>query len=290
MPGVAGQTTWDLRADVSAARRLARAGYVVLTYDLLGTHRSPYGLPQGERLLSLGAHRRMLHEIVGQVRAGDYGIDGNCSPGDGGVAGTGSPRVVLIGHSIGGAVVGGYAGEFDDVDAVVPAGWSNKGMNPEVLMPGGAGWNAARQEATGSGFLQFFRDDRGRLDRDQCERFHLHRPGVDPAVRRALCTPPRIRSIGMTAGDFNSFGSTQVENQVRITRVGADLPVLLVWAQHDWVFRPEDRRAEEEHWRRHCGCRVTSWTQPRAGHEQQIHRSMPALTRRIVAWLHAHGL
>lgn len=97
--------------DLSVARGLARAGYVVVTYDPLGYHRSSYDLPQGGRLLSLGAHRGMLHEIVEQLRGGDYGTDGNCFARDGAMARVGSGRVVLMGHSTGAAIVGGYAGQ-----------------------------------------------------------------------------------------------------------------------------------------------------------------------------------
>lgn len=68
------------------------------------------------------------------------------------------------------------------------------------------------------------------------------------------------------------------------------MPILLVWGEHDRVFRPVDREAEIGWWRDYCPCEVSAWTQPDTGHELQIHRSMPALTRTIVGWLRARGL
>jgi pimeloyl-ACP methyl ester carboxylesterase len=103
---------WDVRPDLdfSVTRRLAEAGYLVVAYDRLGYGNSPYRRPHGAGYtLSISSQRSMLHEIVGQVKAGNYSYatTGGCSGGTGRVVGLSSPGVVIIGHSGGGGVVSG---------------------------------------------------------------------------------------------------------------------------------------------------------------------------------------
>lgn len=93
---------WDFRPDVSVARNLARVGYAVIAYDQLGFGDSPF---EGERTLTLQDSRAMVHEVVGHLKSGDYAIGAACS---GDAAGPTSEKVVLMGHSGGGAIVSGY--------------------------------------------------------------------------------------------------------------------------------------------------------------------------------------
>jgi pimeloyl-ACP methyl ester carboxylesterase len=281
---------WDVRQDFSVARNLARAGYVVIAYDHLGFGDSPYGRPHGGRFLNLEGARTMLHEVVGQVEAGAYGIDGNCSGDDGGTAGTGSQKAVLVGHSAGGAIVSGYQGQYHDVVGVVQAAWSNHGLNPEFFAPGHPGWNLIREFATGNEYLYFLRDDQGRFNRSQCEAMMLYAPGMDADIRHSFCSEPTIKTVAAPAGFLPSLPSIVAQNRVLISRVGPGFPVLLAWAEFESIFRPEDRQAEDEYWREHCSCDVTVWTQHNAGHAFQAHRSMPAFTDEVVAWLRSQRL
>ena len=286
--GTSTRDLWDLNEDFSVGRRLARAGYVVIAYDQLGFGESRYDGPGGGRAITLQGSREMLHEVVGAVKAGSYATDGNCSGAGGGMAGIGAGRVVLVGHSGGGAIVSGYAGLYRDVAAVVQAAWSNQGMNPELFLPGTAGWNMTRQLATGKEYLVAFLDDHGRFNREQCETFSSHLPGIEPEV--SFCREPQIRSIGAPAGWLATVTSLTAENVTLTRQVASSVPVLLAWPEHDRLFPVEYREAENRHWRRHCGCDVTTWTQPDAGHGFQAHRSMPSFTDKVVSWLASKGL
>ena len=72
--GIASSTAnWDFTPTWSVARALASAGYVVLSYDRLGYAKSSYfDQPGGGTTLTTHEHRRMLHEIVGDVKTGAY--------------------------------------------------------------------------------------------------------------------------------------------------------------------------------------------------------------------------
>ena len=81
------------------ARALASAGYVVFSYDRLGYAKSSwYSQPGGGYMLTTQAHRSMLHDVVGDVKAGGYRVTrtGDCS-GASRPAGTHSRKVVMIG-------------------------------------------------------------------------------------------------------------------------------------------------------------------------------------------------
>ena len=63
---------WDFLPRLSVARSLARAGYVVISYDRLGFARSPYR-GAGKSVTSPN-QQAMLHEVVGAVRGGTYAL------------------------------------------------------------------------------------------------------------------------------------------------------------------------------------------------------------------------
>src|SRR3982751_1878700 len=72
--GIASSTAnWDFTPTWSTARALASAGYVVYSYDRLGYARSGYfDRPGGGETLTTREHRRMLHEVLHDVKSGGY--------------------------------------------------------------------------------------------------------------------------------------------------------------------------------------------------------------------------
>jgi hypothetical protein len=72
--GIASSTeNWDFSRTWSVARALAAAGYVVYSYDRLGYAKSSYFEQlNGGFTLTTAAHRAELHQLVGEVKTGDY--------------------------------------------------------------------------------------------------------------------------------------------------------------------------------------------------------------------------
>src|SRR5260370_9401218 len=110
--GIASSTAnWDFTPSWSVARQLARAGFVVISYDRLGFAKSHYDRSKGGNLLLITNQRDMLHQLVGEVKSGNYTIAhmDDCStptfP-----ANLANPTVVIIGHSAGAAIVQGNPG------------------------------------------------------------------------------------------------------------------------------------------------------------------------------------
>jgi pimeloyl-ACP methyl ester carboxylesterase len=270
---------WDFAPGYSVANNLARAGYVVIAYDRLGFGQSPYLRPKGfGHLLTLRSQQEMLHQIVGQVRAGAYALsrDGKC-PSQDPHAVAASSRIILIGHSAGGAIVGGYAGRYRDVAAVVQTAWSNQGPSLDALAQ--LTRIVAPQLAAGQDYVYFFDN------RPDCERFAFYMPGMDPdlALADRVCNPNNF--VASPAPDFTDDAAVSQTNNAFITQVGPGLPVLLASADHDFVFPTDRETADAQYWKDNCGCDLTSWVQTDAGHVVQLQESMPTFTAEVISWL-----
>src|SRR5207248_3044059 len=132
--GIASSTAnWDFTPSWSVARRLALAGFVLISYDRLGFAKSHYDRPKGGDLLLTTNQGDILHQVVGEVKTANYTIvqGSDCSAPQ--VPSTlANSTVVIIGNSAGGAIVQGYPGEYHDVAAMVQANYSNQGSGAVV--------------------------------------------------------------------------------------------------------------------------------------------------------------
>src|SRR5215218_4918125 len=119
--GIASSTAnWDFSPSWSTARALASAGYVVYSYDRLGYARSSYfDVPGGGVALTTREHRRMLHQVVGDVKTGAYSTTATDDCAAGTPGGMRNPIVAILGHSAGGWIVAGYPGTYHDVAAMI---------------------------------------------------------------------------------------------------------------------------------------------------------------------------
>ncbi len=106
----------------SFVEREARDGHVSVVIDRLGYDSS--GKPDGFQSC-LGGQADIAHQIVDQLRNGDYDTSGSDSPPS-------FKRVVLGGHSIGGLLSQLTAYSFDSVDGIIVMSYSDEvGLLPE---------------------------------------------------------------------------------------------------------------------------------------------------------------
>src|SRR5919204_6190987 len=119
--GIASSTAnWDFTPTWSTARALASAGYVVYSYDRLGYARSSYfDVPGGGGTLTTREHRRMLHQVVQDVKTGAYATSATDDCAAATPGGMPNRTVAMLGHSAGGWVVAGYPGTYHDVAAMI---------------------------------------------------------------------------------------------------------------------------------------------------------------------------
>jgi pimeloyl-ACP methyl ester carboxylesterase len=274
--GIASSTkNWDLSRTWSVARALASAGYVVVSYDLLGFAKSRYTAGSGGTLTTR-VQRQVLHQVVKQVRNGDYTFTSrsNCSkPSDSHALR--SAKVVVVGHSAGGLVVAGYPGQYHDVDAMIQADIS--ASKPTTPAPGG-GFNP---EPGHVDYFQFFRT------RQDCETFNAFTPGVVKYVLNIACAPPFVLT---PVGEITGLDQTYADNATYIPKIGSRIPVLLTSGAQDTTDPPRAAQNDFAYYRSHCHCSVSKYVLANTGHMFMAHESLPAWVQHVVTWLSAHNV
>jgi len=281
--GIASSTAnWDFSPTWSTARALASAGYVVYSYDRLGYARSSYfDMPGGGETLTTREHRRMLHQVVQDVKSGGYATSttDDCAAVTSG--GTRNPTVVILGHSAGGWIVAGYPGTYHDVAAMIQT---------SIFATTDGAAAQSDQSSQGGGFdpnpehpdyFDFFHQ------RSDCESFNVYPPGAVQSVVDIACTPPFIPS---PFGEITDLAAKLAENDAAIAQIGPGIPVLLAAGDHDTTAPPEKLRADFDYYRAHCGCDVSQYTIPSSGHLYQVHASLPQVVDEVVSWLTSRGL
>lgn len=283
--GIASSTeNWDFSPTWSVARALAAAGYVVYSYDRLGYAKSSYfDQPGGGFTLTTAAHRAELHQVVGEVQAGDYTITAgsDCSAPQT-PAKLHNRKVVIIGHSAGGWIVAGYPGTYHDVAAVIQTDIDGSGAQPPPGTPIPPGPPVSTTpDPNHPDYFEFFQT------RHDCENFNVYRPGEVSSVVQIACAPPFLDS---PFGEVQDFPVKFVQNDAAINMIGPSIPVLLTSGDHDGVDPPVDAEADYAYYKQHCGCHVTRVLVPDTAHLFMVHQSLPVWANQVVAWLSAKGL
>jgi pimeloyl-ACP methyl ester carboxylesterase len=287
---------WDLTPRWSVARRLARAGYVVIAYDRLGYRRSRYTGRGGGDALTVGAQQAVLHDVIGQIHRGRYTVGGSCRHS----ARTtyASKRVAIIGHSAGGFIVSSYPGKYHDVVTMVqanaPSGLSStsppgnaalvsatappaRGSMDEKYGFIGDAWTDGHARPAPPGY-----SDQGLATRTACEDFDLWRPGAVKDVATVLCDP--ANSTPTPSGETASFVDQAGRNTALIEQTGS-VPVLLADADHDGIMPDNANALELSGWRENCRCQVSQFVLKDTGHAFMAHTSLTRWTSKVVTWL-----
>jgi pimeloyl-ACP methyl ester carboxylesterase len=281
--GIASSTAnWDFSPTWSTARALANAGYVVYSYDRLGYARSSYfDRPGGGETLTTREHRRMLHQVVQDVKSGGYATSATDDCAAAQPAGMPNRTVAILGHSAGGWIVAGYPGTYHDVAAMIQTSifaTTDGAAAPSDQSSQGGGFDPNPEHPD---YFDFFHQ------RSDCESFNVYEPGAVRSVVDIACTPPFIPS---PYGEITGLGAMLAENDVAISRIGRGTPVLLAAGDHDTTAPPEKVRADFEYYYAHCDCDVSQYKIPNSGHLYQVHASLPQVVDEFVHWLTSHGL
>jgi pimeloyl-ACP methyl ester carboxylesterase len=281
--GIASSTAnWDFTPTWSTARALAKAGYVVYSYDRLGYAQSPYfDVPGDGFTLTTREHRRMLHEVVDDVKNAGYGTTagadcaGPTSHGD-----LSNGTVVIVGHSAGGWVVAGYPGTYHDVAAMIQTDITGS-SSPSTGSDGGSKGGGFTPDPQHPDYFQFFQT------RQNCEDFNVYAPGAVPSAVNVACTPPFLIS---PFGEIADLGAMYAENDAAISQIGPGTPVLLTSGDHDTTAPPSAARTDYAYYQAHCGCDVSQIILPDTGHLFQVHKSLAGWVDDVLSWLRTHGL
>jgi pimeloyl-ACP methyl ester carboxylesterase len=282
--GIASSTeNWDFSPTWSVARALASAGYVVFSYDRLGYAKSSYySQPGGGFTLTTQAHRAILHDVVGDVKTGNYGLasGSNCT-GATQPAATRNPTVAIVGHSAGGWIVAGYPGEYHDVAAMIQTDISGSAGGSATSPLGQSSGGGFTPDPNHPDYFEFFQTTQNCLD------FNTYKPGIVQYVVDIACAPPFLNSPW---GEIADFGVKYAQNDAYIAMIGPSIPVLLTSGKQDSTDPLSSAHADYQYYKAHCGCDVSQLLLARTAHLFMVHKSLPSWVDHVVGWLSAHGL
>ncbi|HEX5059963.1 MAG TPA: alpha/beta fold hydrolase, partial [Kofleriaceae bacterium] len=196
-------TVFDFAPGFAAARDLATQGFGVMAIDRVGYGASSH--PNGDTL-SFATHAGYVHEVVQDVRAGALGFT--------------PPAVILLGPSVGADVTMVEAATFHDVDGVVIVANTNA-LQPALFQVDVNAWFAQGP------YFDFGVDFRTSFF--YAEPWALQWIIDQDNATRALV--PRAEILSALTG------------QSAFARALIDVPVLLMQADHDHLFVPQDDSA-----------------------------------------------
>ncbi len=234
-------TVFDFAPGYRAARELAQHGYGVLTVDRVGYGASSH--PNGDTL-SFATQAAQLHDVIGQVRGGALGFTPD--------------EIVLLGPSVGADIIMVEAGTYHDVDGLVVCFNTNQ-LQPALFEVDVGAWFA---QGPYFDFGVDFRTD-----------FFYAEPwannwviALDNATRNLV---PRGEISSALGGESAPF------------RAQIDVPVLLMQADHDHLFVPQNDSALFS-----SSPDVTFTLLKHAGHKGFSHpTSKEAAVRTVKRWL-----
>ena len=120
-----GEWNWHLQGvpGYDHAAEMARLGHISLTIDELGYGAS--GIPPDGNLTCQGAEADITHQIIEQLRSGQYSLG----------TGRGVPfsKIVLAGHDVGGQVAEIEAYSYSDIDGLLLVTFADQGFTPWII-------------------------------------------------------------------------------------------------------------------------------------------------------------
>lgn len=196
-------TVFDFAPGFRAANDLAQQGFGVLTVDRVGYGAS--SRPSGDSL-SFATQAAQLHDVIQQVRGGALGFT--------------PPQVILLGPSVGADIVMVEAGTYHDVDGVVVCFNTNQ-LQPALFQVNVGAWLAQGP------YFDFGVDFRTSF-------FYAEPWAIDQIIDLDNATRslvPRAEILSALGGDSSS------------SRAAINVPVLLMQAENDGLFVPQDDSA-----------------------------------------------
>lgn len=246
-----------------AAQQATDAGLISVAIDRLGYGAS--GKPDGNQVC-YGSEADYLHQIVNQLRSGQYGA---------GSAATGPTfgKIALVGHSAGGFMAEATASSYKNVDALITAGFSNA--------PTGAAVVTAFLQNTIDCYTGALPNHYAFFGKTPADFQAGHFFNAEPAVQAAVTAVRTPDPCGDTASVIPSVLIDVLSNN------SIKVPTLIVNGGNDAFFPPPDGDLEKSLFLGNPD--VTQTTIPQTGHAVTFGRTAPQFRATVANWLVKRG-
>jgi pimeloyl-ACP methyl ester carboxylesterase len=271
VPGATyGHVYWDFPYEpqtYSYVRALNAAGYSTFNIDRIGSGQSSHPLLNLVEV-TMGTDAYVIHEIVQDLRSG---LIGNQQ----------FARVLIVGHSLGSAVVWIEAGTYHDVDGVIITGLVHH-LNTIKLVGVLSSFYPALLDLrfSGDGYAtQYLTTEPGTRASD-----FYYQPGTDPNV----ITTDEATKETTPDGEVTTFAPVLIDG------ISAQImvPVLLVVGQQDSIVcgllgtdcssAATVRQAEMPYYSPHAQLQVA--VIPNVGHDLNLHKAASLWFAAAIAW------
>ncbi len=266
-----GEFFWTYETQgASFVERQARAGHVSVVIDRLGYDAS--GKPQG-MMSCLGGQADIAHQIVDDLRSGEYRVKGSDS------APTFS-KVVLGGHSAGGLLTELTAISFDNVDGLIVASYSDTILSDAgkaAATANAAACAAGGQPTEGGTFPSGYASFPPSLDDFRAGFFVSSAPDDVDAISE-------LRNLN-PCGDTATFAAGAMTNLKSIASI--DVPVLVIIGKEDALFPPPSGRTQRDLFT--GSPNVTLKQLSPSGHAVTVEETAPQFSDAISRWRDREG-
>lgn len=261
----AGEEYWHIPADdgkVGHVEHMAQRGRASLTIDRLGYGQSdhPYG-----KNTCLSSDISVNHQIITQLKSGNYTVDSGTAPK--------FSHVAMIGHSIGGLIAEAEAALYGDVTQIILMNWNGFTFTPqEVRRFPPALLRCASNTISGPNGNDMFEPN--------ADSFLTAATGGNysqtaiSAIRKTQSSTP----CGVTTSIPKSIAALAP----RLKEITVPVALIAADGDRDLVMTPQQR------WLYPHATHHSFWMQPHAGHYGSLAQSSPALFDEIAAQLSQH--
>ncbi|MGH7803140.1 MAG: alpha/beta hydrolase [Candidatus Binatia bacterium] len=257
---------------------LAARGHASLTIDRLGYGESTTPA-SGTTGSCLGAQADIAHQIVEQLRSGDYTIEEGEAPS--------FDRIALAGHSVGGSIAQIEAYSFGDIDGLLVMEWADLGFSADITVAFVQAGVDCVLNPNGYSYM-------GRTDADFDHLFFNTKRPLLPTLPLLDKPPTADPAVIAAANDIRSQDpcgdKLSIPAAIAVSTVGVALihvPTLLLCGGDDAIFPAPA-----------CGVQrlrflsakdLTATTIPRTGHAPTIGFTAGAVRDAVALWLSARG-
>lgn len=256
------------------AAELARLGHASVTIDQVGYGAS--GHPHGYDTC-MGAQADIAHQIVGQLRAGDYIVEG--------ARAVRFSKVAFAAHDVGGVAAEVEAYSYKDIDGLMLMTWQDQGYTSYIL----SRFSDASRRCAAGGEPAYEGGPGGYIFFPPVEDYKLIMPNSEPAVVEGAVASRLRNPCGLLASMPPTITASFASGQAPIPGLREiRVPVMLSLGQRDPVFTHDGFRQQAANFSGSDD--VTSFLIDGSGHFTMLDRTAPRLRAATAEWLSSRGL